>query len=49
MLATPDIQKRLNDDGAVAGSGSPADFGRYIDAEEKRWAPVVKKAGIKPD
>ncbi len=49
VLATPDIQKRLNDDGAVAGSGSPADFGRYIDAEEKRWAPVVKKAGIKPD
>lgn len=49
VLAEPDIQKRLNDDGAVAGSGSPAEFGAYIDAEEKRWGPVVKKAGIKPD
>ncbi|HRK24190.1 MAG TPA: tripartite tricarboxylate transporter substrate binding protein [Beijerinckiaceae bacterium] len=49
VLADPEIQKRLTDDGAVAGSGSPEDFGKYIDAEEKRWAPVVKKAGIKPD
>jgi tripartite-type tricarboxylate transporter receptor subunit TctC len=49
VLAQPDIVKRLNDDGAVAGSGSPEDFGKYIDAEEKRWGPVVKKAGIKPD
>jgi len=49
VLADPDIQKRLADDGAVAGSGSPEDFGTYIDAEEKRWGVVVKKAGIKPD
>ena len=49
VLAEPDIQKRLADDGAVAGSGSPEDFGKYIDAEEKRWSVVVKKAGIKPD
>jgi len=49
VLTDPDIVKRLNDDGAVAGSGSPAEFGKYIDAEEKRWGPVVKKAGIKPD
>lgn len=49
VLAEPDIHKRLQDDGAVAGSGSPADFGKYIEAEEKRWAPVVKSAGIKPD
>ena len=49
VLADPDIQKRLADDGAVAGSGTPADFGTYIDAEEKRWGAVVKKAGIKPD
>lgn len=49
VLTDPDIQKRLADDGALAGSGSPEDFGKYIDAEEKRWGPVVKKAGIKPD
>lgn len=49
VLADPAIQKRLSDDGAVAGSGSPEAFGAYIAAEEKRWGPVVKKAGIKPD
>lgn len=49
VLTQPDIVKRLQDDGAVPGSGSPEDFGKYIDAEEKRWGPVVKKAGIKPD
>lgn len=49
VLAEPDIQKRLADDGAVAGSGTPEDFGKYIDAEDKRWGAVVKKAGIKPD
>lgn len=49
VLTDPEIVKRLNDDGAVPGSGSPEDFGAYIDAEEKRWGPVVKKAGIKPD
>jgi len=49
VLADPDVQKRLADDGAVPGSGSAEEFGKYIDAEEKRWGPVVKKAGIKPD
>lgn len=49
VLADPEIVKRLNDDGAVPGSGSPEDFSAYIDAEAKRWGPVVKKAGIKPD
>lgn len=49
VLNDPEIQKRLADDGALAGSGTPDDFGKYIDAEEKRWGPVVKKAGIKPD
>ena len=49
VLADPEIQKRLADDGAVAGTGSSGDFGKYIDAEEVRWGKVVKKAGIKPD
>ena len=47
--ADPEIQKRLADDGAEAGTGSSGDFGKYIDAEEVRWGKVVKKAGIKPD
>lgn len=49
VLAMPDVVKRLEDDGALPGSGSPEEFGKYIDAEAARWSVVVKKAGVKPD
>lgn len=49
VLALPDVVKRLEDDGALPGSGSPEEFGKYIDAEAARWSIVVKKAGVKPD
>jgi hypothetical protein len=29
--------------------GSPADFGKFIAAENEKWAKVVKFAGIKAD
>lgn len=49
VLALPDVVERLAGDGALPGSGSPEDFGKYIAAEAKRWSVVVKKAGVKPD
>jgi tripartite-type tricarboxylate transporter receptor subunit TctC len=46
-LADPKIQGRLaNLDGMVVG-GSPADFGRLIADETKKWASVIKSAKIK--
>ena len=35
--------------GADIGGGSPQDFGRYVAAEIKRYAEVVKAAGAKLD
>jgi hypothetical protein len=35
--------------GAVATTMSPAEYGAFIDAEVKKWAPFVKASGAKPD
>jgi len=35
--------------GAVATTMSPSEFGTFIEAEIKRWAPVVKESGAKPE
>ncbi|WP_083745723.1 tripartite tricarboxylate transporter substrate binding protein [Variovorax sp. KK3] len=47
ILATPDMQKRLQDLGAESRPGSSADFGNFIKVEKARWAKVVKESGAK--
>jgi tripartite-type tricarboxylate transporter receptor subunit TctC len=46
-LADPKMKMRLADLGGMVLSGSPADFGRLIAEETKKWAAVVKFASIK--
>jgi len=46
-LADPKIKARLVDFGGTALAGSPTDFGRLIDDETKKWAKVIRFAGIK--
>ena len=48
-LAGPNIRARFADLGVTALPGSPADFGKLIAEETKKWAKVVKFAGIKAD
>ena len=48
-LASKDVQDRLAELGAVATTMSPSEFGTFIEAEIKRWAPVVKESGAKPE
>jgi tripartite-type tricarboxylate transporter receptor subunit TctC len=48
-LQAPDIQKIWEDQGAVPGGQSPAEFGRFVHSEVLRWGKVVKDAGIKID
>ena len=48
-LADPNIRARFADLGVTALPGSPADFGKLIAEETKKWAKVVKFAGIKAD
>ena len=48
-LATPAIRERLQSQGAIPSGMSPAEFGKFIDAETKKWAQVVKASGAKID
>ena len=46
VLATADIQKRFENEGAEAVRISPAEFGKFIRAETVKWAKVVQAAKI---
>ena len=48
-LADPNLKARLADLGAVALTGSPAEFAKLIADETEKWGKVVKFAGIKAE
>ncbi|MEO6361980.1 MAG: tripartite tricarboxylate transporter substrate binding protein [Caldimonas sp.] len=48
-LAVPALKERLVAQGAIPSGMSPADFSRFIAAEAKKWAAVVKTSGAKVD
>ena len=48
-LALPAVKERLLAQGAIPGGNTPEQFTAMIDAEIKKWAPVVKASGAKVD
>jgi tripartite-type tricarboxylate transporter receptor subunit TctC len=48
-LGQPDVKAIWEQQGAVAGGQSPAEFGRFVHGEVQRWGKVVKDANIKID
>lgn len=46
-LKTTEMQQALLSQGAEPGGQSPAAFGAYFQAEIKKWASVIKTAGIR--
>ena len=46
-LADPKIKARLADFGGTVLVGSPADFGKLISDETKKWGKVIRAANIK--
>ncbi len=46
-LADPKIRKRLADLGGIPMPMSPAEFGKLIAVETKKWGKVIRTAGIK--
>ena len=48
-LNSPDLRKKLEDQGLNVTPGSPDDFGKLIRADIAKWAPVVKDSGAKVD
>ena len=42
----PDVKSRLADQGATLVGDTPEHFGAYIASETKKWADVIKEAGV---
>ena len=49
IIGTPDMGKRMLDNGYEPVGGPPERFGELIRAEIAKWAPVVKAAGVQVD
>jgi len=48
-LADPKLKARLTDLGGTVIAGSPADFAKFVADDAKKWAKVVKFAGVKAE
>ena len=48
-LHTPDARERLRPEGIEPGDLDPKQFTDFVAAEVKRWTPVVKASGAKPE
>ena len=47
-LTADEVKARIAGEGAEPLPGTPADYARDIDAEEKKWRQVVKDAAVPP-
>ena len=45
-MADPAVKAKLADQGAALAGDSPEHFRSFIEAEIKRWAGVIKDAGV---
>ena len=48
-MREPATLERLAHDAAIAVGSTSADYAKFIEAEQKRWKPVIARAKIKPD
>ena len=49
IARVPDLAEKLAAQGADPATGTPEEFERFIQAELKKWAAVVRSAGINPE
>jgi tripartite-type tricarboxylate transporter receptor subunit TctC len=49
ILKDHEVLQRMHAAGFELVGGTPEDFGALIKAESEKWAPVIKKAGVKID
>ncbi|MFC5499048.1 Bug family tripartite tricarboxylate transporter substrate binding protein [Caenimonas terrae] len=47
VLRSDDMRARMQEQGAVGGSGSAAEFAAFVQREQERYAVIVRKANIK--
>jgi tripartite-type tricarboxylate transporter receptor subunit TctC len=46
-LKAPEVVSYLKDNGIDPAPTSPAEFARFIAAEQKKWTPIIRKSNIK--
>ncbi|WP_345536300.1 tripartite tricarboxylate transporter substrate binding protein [Variovorax defluvii] len=46
---SPDFVRKVEHEGLVVNAGAPAELDTYVQAEEQRWAKVIKQNNIKPE
>jgi tripartite-type tricarboxylate transporter receptor subunit TctC len=46
VVKQPEMAQKLEEQGAAAGGGTPAQFARFVAADTEKWTKVVKTAGI---
>ena len=44
---SPEVKAKLNTAGQDVETGTPEEMGAFLEAEIKKWARVIKEAGIK--
>ncbi|MEO6748192.1 MAG: tripartite tricarboxylate transporter substrate binding protein [Casimicrobiaceae bacterium] len=49
IFSEPDVVQRMNAQGFALVGGTPQAFGKLVDDEAHRWAPVIKEVGLKVD
>ncbi len=49
IFADPDVIEKMHAQGFALVGGTPAEFGALVRDEAKRWAPVIKRVGLKVD
>ncbi|HZN47682.1 MAG TPA: tripartite tricarboxylate transporter substrate binding protein [Ramlibacter sp.] len=48
-IASPEVRKRIEFEGATPVGNAPEEFARFVHEEIVRWAKVVKYSGAKPE
>ena len=48
-LASPAVQRRLEEDSSTAAAMGPREFATFIESEQKRWGAVVRGAKLTAD
>ncbi|MEJ8838416.1 tripartite tricarboxylate transporter substrate binding protein [Ramlibacter sp. AN1133] len=48
-IATPEVKKRIENEGAAPVGNAPDEFARFVHEEIARWGKVVKYSGAKPE
>ena len=49
IIRSEETRQRLEAMGTFAGGGTPEEFDAFIASETRKWANVIKVAGVKPD